>query len=356
MRRTRLLTALVALVGSTAFVLAPASAQDIQYRTVTAVKFAGAFGKVLNWAAKLGGAPDETIETTSIKDAKMRTDVDKASSVVDLDGGRFINIDHGGKTYTIVTMPQMVQLAKDMGNQAKAAQAEARSEAARSNARKPEGEVDFKFDLKVDRTGEKQKLSGYDAERVFITMKTDMTYTPEGQTKAEDAGTLIILTDSWNSKVLPIEKAFERFAQAAPAAAKKAGAQNLSGSFPDPKLGAALEKAMEEAEKIEGTAVKQTVYMVLLPPGLEFNRALALNTGAAKEENKNSGLKGLARGALGNMMGAKKEEQKQEDPKPQQTTLVTITTELRDIQLKSLPASLFEPPTGYKETPVQLPK
>ena len=37
--------------------------------------------------------------------------------------------------------------------------------------------------------------------------------------------------------------------------------------------------------------------------------------------------------------------------KPKQTTVMKMTTEIRDVQSTSLAASLFEPPAGYKEIP-----
>jgi hypothetical protein len=102
-------------------------------------------------------------------------------------------------------------------------------------------------------------------------------------------------------------------------------------------------------------SMKSTTHIILLPPGIEFDRALALGSDKGNEK-QGGGLKGLAGGALGGMLGAKKQDQqKAQEPKPQQVTLVTITSEIRDVQLKSLPASLFEPPAGYKEVPFTMP-
>lgn len=183
-------------------------------------------------------------------------------------------------------------------------------------------------------------------------MKTDMKYTPEGDKQAQEAGTFVVLTDMWNSKDVPIEAATRRFHEGAADLYKSRDAQSFAAVFTqNPQMGAALQKAAEESKKIEGTAVKSTMYLVMLPPGLEFDRQLALTP--EKDKEKGKGLKGAAKGALGGMLGRKKQEEEPEpeEQKPQQATLLSATTEIHDIQVKSLPLSLFEPPADYKEVP-----
>ena len=347
--------ATVVLVVASIAVAGPANAQDIQYKNVSRVKFQGALGTMMNLAAKLGGGGGDSEETHYIKGSKLRYDADKSSNIADLEAVRFIDIKHESKTYTVLTLQQINQAMEASAAQARQAQAQARAQQTSAPAQS-QGEMNFKFDLKVDRTGEKQKVNGYDAERFILTMKTDMKYKAEGATQEEAAGTIVVLNDMWNSKDVPIQQAMERMQKDLPKALRRSGAQNMGAAFAtQPQLGAALKKTAEEAEKLEGMSMKSTTHIILLPPGVEFDRALALGSDKGNEK-QGGGLKGLAGGALGGMLGAKKQDQqKAQEPKPQQMTLAIVTTEIRDVQLKSLPASLFEPPAGYKEVPFTMP-
>src|SRR5438309_9110921 len=79
-----------------------ATAQDVQYHTTTKIDM----GTAMNVMLKMAHAQELT-ETSYIKGKKMRTDSDKQSTIYDMDGGRFIIINHNDKTYVSAPIAQM---------------------------------------------------------------------------------------------------------------------------------------------------------------------------------------------------------------------------------------------------------
>jgi hypothetical protein len=116
----------------------------------------------------------------------------------------------------------------------------------------------------------------------------------------------------------------------------------------------AMKKASEEAQKIDGIAVKSTMHLVIVAPEQKFDRALALKgtDGADGAAEKPKGLRGM----IGRAVESKTQPQEQKAAADQtQGTLAKVTTEIRDVRTTSLPASMFEIPAGYREVPVTPP-
>jgi hypothetical protein len=338
------------LVGTLASfaVVASARAQDVQYRTTSKVEMKGALGAIAKIASKFGGGgTGDAVQTTSIKGARMRTDDgDQSSVIVDLDKSSFTMLDHRRKTYTVVTVAQMAQALDSLSKAMAPAQAAAQPQPAAGDG----GRADVKFDLKVDPTGEKKPVAGADAERTWITLTTDVAYTPEGETKAEDAGRIVMFVDQWNSKDHPAWKAMQEFQRKTPAMFEQQGSRSSAALAGQPGMTAAMAKAAEEASKIEGLDMLSTTYMVMVAPDKQFDRTLAMSEKPV-EEKKGPSASDVAKSALGGILGRKKQEEKpaQEEPPPDQVTLVVVTQQVTDVSTASLPASLFEVPAGYRE-------
>ena len=75
--------------------------------------------------------------------------------------------------------------------------------------------ADFTVDVKVDPTKQRRNINGNDAEQVLVTMETNVQVTPQGQTQSEEAGTLVILMDTWNANTGPASDAVRAWEQAA---------------------------------------------------------------------------------------------------------------------------------------------
>jgi hypothetical protein len=325
---------------------APAYGQDAQWSSWTKVELSGALGTMM----RLFAGKTEGLDTTFLKGARVRTNADKHASIVDLENGRFIDIDHNAKTYTMVTMAQI-------GDYMKQAEARQKSEMAKaqqtpSSQEQPKATTEVKISFKVDRTGEKQKLLGYDTERVFTTVESDVTVTPtEGPEsgQAQPAGKLVVFMDSWLAKDVPAEIALRQLAEkAGPEMRKqseKAAQTMIAAITADPNAQEAMKKAAAEAEKTAGFELKGTMHIVLVPPGLKFERDLVLAEEGKKEESTaKRALGGMLRGAIG---AKAPETAKAADPK--QWTLGRVRSEVRELKSTSLPITLFEPPAGYRE-------
>lgn len=337
------LSPLLVLLGATA------GAQDLRYETATKAEFAGAMGTVMRMAARMGGGSTETLETTSIKGGKMRTDTERSSTIVDLDERRFITINHSAKTYQIMTFDEMAQMAQRMSAEARGGQA-GRGDQAAANRDPNDPEVNFKFSIEDAR--QRDQVAGYDASRAYLTMEAEGQYTPEGSDTREVAGSLVVFTDLWSSRSTPALTARRTFDSTMAQAYGKAAAslaQGMAGAFAsDPKLRAGMEKAAQEAAKIEGLPVRSTTHFVMVPAGKPFDRTAAM---APKPAQQNAAQQSL-RGALSGLMGGRGRQAQQASATgdaPTQATFLTVTTEVRNITLESLAASLFEPPAGYRQ-------
>jgi hypothetical protein len=333
---------LVALLSATA--ASPVLSQDVQYRTVTKLDM----GMGLNFALKMVGASEMT-QTSSIKGRRMRTDTDRQSTVYDLEKSRVIIINHGDKTYISAPLSEITAAFSEM-----AASTNARAEQGqmKGTARDSAGnKADFTFRVRMDPTSEKDNINGQDAQRSFATIETDVAVTPQGEAKSTDAGTLAILIDGWNSNGGPAYTAVHNFQQAMSKQFRDqafANSPGLSAAFAqNPQFGEAMKKASAEQRKMDGIPVRSTMYFVVVPATLKFDRDLAL------KPSDNGGAGGVAKKALGGMFGGALRRGKQDD-KPaelKQATLMKMTTEVQDVQTTSLPASLFEAPEGYKQIP-----
>lgn len=332
-------TSLMVAALTTAVSAAGSTAQDVEYRSVTRIDM----GTALNVALKLAGA-SEFEETTYLKGGRMRTDTDETSVIYDVEGGRYIFLNHKERTYTSVTLDRLAEVPAALITSVEATPAGGRAQAVVENE---EGRADFDFDLKVEPTSERQSINGQDAQRLFITMETDIEVTPEGETRSEDVGKLVLLMDMWNSNAGPAYVAVQAFQQAA----AQQMSEQMFGRNPahavlaqKPELAAALRKAGEESRRMEGLAVQTTTYLVGVPPGMSFDRESVLAPQAG-------GVAQAARGALGRALRGRRQEAQAEPTDPKQGVIMKMVTEVRDVKSTTVPASLFEIPDGYREIP-----
>lgn len=334
-------TAAIAL----ALAAAPAVAQDVQYETVNKVEFAGAAGTAMRIAARLGGGSMETVETTYIKGRRMRTDSENASTIIDLDAGQFTLLDHAAKTYSTFTFEEMTQRAQEAASRVR--------EDGRDANRQDGAEADVEFRFSVDEANERQRIAGYDAERFFLTMEAEAEAVPEGQTEMEQAGTLVVLTDMWAAKDIPVLQARNAFDDASARQYADAGAamtEGFAAAFSDdPRMRVAFEQSVDEARKIEGMAVRTVTSFVSVAAGKRFDRAMVTDP-------KPAGLSVAAqagRAALGSVMGRfgrrAAAPEPAAEPEVSQATVLTVTSEVQNVSTANVDAALFEVPAGYSQ-------
>jgi hypothetical protein len=364
----------VRLITRTALVIASAAlptallAQGLTIKSVTDTRFYGGLGTVMNLASKFGGTNLHDLPTTTyLSGHKLRIEGGDMVTIIDADAGRLISIDNKAKTYSSVTFDEMAEAmrrAQESAKQNEAKQNEAKQSGnSKSNAKDPKGDVNMKYKVQADRPGQRERIAGYDAERVFLTITMEAEATPEGG-QTEQVGSIVLLLDQWISKDAPQSAAMAEFQRAyaqKAGQAFKAQTQALQTAFStaDPRLKGGMDAAATEMAKIQGTPLRSMMYFTLVPPNLQFDRNLALNdvSGAPKDDKAKSEDKpksGGFGGFIGKVKAAAEEANKNSDNKkssepPKQTTLATSKDEVISIAAGPVSADLFAPPAGYRE-------
>jgi hypothetical protein len=339
-------TLLAAVAVPLLFAAPPLAAQDVQYETVTRIDLPGALGTAMRVAARLGGGSTNFVETTYVQRNRIRTDVDKLSTILDIEGRRFIHLDHAAKTYSTYTFDEMVARAQQASEEMKAAANQQRV----SGTDAAETHLEFRFS--VDAANQRDRMAGYAAERFFLTMEAEGEFTPEGETRREKGGTLVILTDMWTSREMPAFTALNAFREASSrdyAHASAALMEGLAAAFADePSFKVGFQQSIQEIQKMDGMPMKTTISFVVVAPEEEFDRQLALGERqrpSPAQQAGRSALRGLAARAAG--AAGRQEETPAEEAT--QATLVKITSEVRNVSVRPLDARLFEIPADYRE-------
>lgn len=346
-----------AVVGASLAVLTltaarPVAAQDVMYRTRTSVSFGGAMDRIVGLAARLGGgsADMDTEEVQYIKGPRMRTDSDGTSSIADLERGRFITLDHSARTYVEFSVDSMAAMMQAMAGNVEQAREE-RAEAAAAEPDEPP-QVEFTFDVAVDRTGERESILGYDAERSFVTVTVDAR--DAGAAPGEPGGRFVVLMDIWSSRSVPGHDVLEGLSREQGEWVARAGAAELGEAFAaamasEPGQRAAFERAAEEMGKVEGMHVRTTTYMVVGTTDHPFDRQVAI---APPERREGGGVSvgDAARSALGGLLGRGRPAAPPPEPEPEPTqlTLFKSVQELVEVSTSPLSDALFEVPEGYR--------
>lgn len=349
-------------VAALVAVLAPAvaSAQSLQYQTTTKAEISGVVGKLVSM---MGGMGEPTVETTSIQGSRIRTDHRETSQIMDWDSGTLTMLDHDAKTFMRVSFAQMADALSSGMAQARA-EAEAPASAQSVAPAEEEPEVQFDVTVNTDRTGKHQKVAGYDAEQVLVTMEVIARGTPEGETEEQQAG-MAIVSDLWLSTDFPAAKlmeamhgeALDQFKESVESGQAATTMQAMTSY--DPRVKVAWEKNADALKDLKGTAMRSTIQFVSLPPGVTLDKGAVL---AAEEESLGSSVGGAAaagaadaaKKALGGLAGRfgrkKKEEPKAEAPPPTQSVFLRMITEIGSVtEGPSLDPSLFQVPEGYTE-------
>jgi hypothetical protein len=334
----------------------PIAAQDLRYETVTRVELPGAAGTAMRIAQRLTGG-GETVETTYISGHRMRTDDGPRSTIMDMESGRMIHIDHDARTYFTITLEQAAEALRQAGGQARAEAARTRDAADRGEYGTDDRDVRVDFRLSVDPAGERDRMHGFPADRYFVTLTTEVEAAPEEGARREQVGAFVVLTDVWSSTEVPGLQAARTLAgntAAARAAATEGLMDVLAAAFSeDPRIQAGFEEAVRETKALDGMPLKTVTRFVSVAPGNQFDRKLAVDGEAATgpslaAQAGRAALGRFARRAAGG--GDQQQAPAAEREGPGQHTLLTITTEIRELSTNRIDPALFDVPAGYRET------
>lgn len=318
-------------------------AQDVRYKTTSKTE--------LHVLGFLGGLFDgEVKEEVSIKGYKMRADGKDNSTITDLDGERFINVNHKKKEYSVITFDELAELMDSFS--------ERYAESEKPDQPEGEGpEYEVEFDLDVKNTGKSKKIDGYEADQTVLILETKFR-PKDASADTLPSGAIYAVTDMWLADDIPemepaeaFQKRMAEVMQANLSSMDLAGVINqLLESYP--QVGAAIDKTKEEMTKVEGFPLATTMHLVSVPANMDLDMELALGE-KKKEKKKGGGFGGfLKKMAETQGVGSGGEE---EEAEPEQKTLMSSHTTTHSISNKSRDASDFEPPSGYKEVEYESP-
>ncbi len=307
----------------------------VKHVSTTTVKFHGFLGTMM----KMGGGDKPMTQTVYVQGNQQRTDHtnDKGelitSNIVDLDREVFININHKKKEYSETTFAEWKAMFEKM-----------KGEGGGKTKEQPKSDLKVEFDVKVDRTNERQTIAGYDAQKAILTMKAK----GEQQSSANapgGSGTMLIISNHWLAKdVRGYEEmqAFHRaFAQKVGMQFTEAGSQDFMKAMSqmNPEMMKSMEKLAEEGKKLEGFAVKTET---------SFETEGGTQTAAASSPSNNQEMPSSVGGLLGGL-GKKMAKKPQEGNASGKNVLFESTTETVELKTGTLKADLFAPSAEYKK-------
>lgn len=341
-----------------------ASAQGVQYTTVTQISLPGALGSIVRLAAKMGGGSTKSTETTYVTPTKQRRDHGTESEIMDVDADRIIHIDHANKQYYVMTFEEAEQVVEAAAKQVSAGASQAREAPAQGEASasgKPRIQAQASFDL--ESTGRHEKILGHDAAESYLTEGLDIQATQQDEETGQDStakGNLTLFEDVWLTKDMPVVSKVEH--EFNHNVAEKWGSTLTSGDLAslskgkgqmmgDPRISAALKKAAVNGTELQGTPLRTVLYLVTVPEGQEFDPQLATNE-EKPAKKKSGGFGGFLKGALKKAaeQGGEQDRQAEQTP-PHQSTFMKSTSEITEFKVGAIPASVFQPPADYTKIP-----
>jgi hypothetical protein len=320
--------------------LAAGLGADMKSRQKTQVKFEGMLGRMMGM---FGGkaAKEGIISSVAISGDRMMTVNGQTGELIDLAQEKVYDIDFKGKSYEVKTFAEIRKEWEE-------AKAKMKEQAAEAKEEPKEGEVQYEIDFKVDKTGQRKPVNGYDCEEVIMTI----AMRPKGKTLDEGGG-MVITSDMWMApRIAAMQEQIDftqRYMKKLFGNDTETMARDLAQAmamYPQMKDG--MERMKKESVKLNGTAVLAT---------MKIETVMSPEQAKAKAESGDKPKMGIGLpGGLGGMFGRKKKTE--EAPKEGQpaaaeapknrATFMTSTTELLEVQA-SAGAADVEIPAGFKQ-------
>ncbi len=338
----------------------PATAQDVRYTTVSKVELGGSLGRVLRLVSGFG---DPMRETVSITRTRMLTETDANATIMNADDGTITFVDHEGQSYWTMNLAEMLQgMSGAMAGAVAEADVEPPAEEDARDQPASGDSVHYEVHVSTDRTGRRERVAGYEAEQVFLTVQIEgEAYAEEGDSTVK--GSVFVLSELWLSEDFPgheAEQAFHRaWAEkvAAGFAFDTADARDMDAVYAhDPRLREALEGMEEQMEELRGSPLRSVSHFVTVPDGVEFDREAVLRDAdkSLGDDVVGAAARGVVGGARRRLGGMLRRGNRNREPQPQQAVIMRITTEIENPELGPLAPELFVPPADYtmRESPM----
>lgn len=303
-----------------------AAAQGVQYTQRSRTEMGGPMGAMMS-AMGQGGDSDSHI---TILGARMRTDSDDQSTIVDMDAGTLVMLNHDDRTFVRTTFEELAaeaarmraQMEEQMGREIDA-----------GSATPPEVEI-----IPMD---DRETIEGYETRRTVMTVRMS-TVLPFNMQGMEGMGggdgsemTGVMVNDLWLASDVP---GMEMTAEMAREWAEKVSGA-LSGMLPG---GGGAMAGVAADGQMAGIPMRATSSTVMVPEGTEFDLQAVLDGADEPLGGGGGGLGAMARAMMGGRGGG--------GDAGGQMVFMRVVTEVTDLQEGGIDASVFEVPGDYRET------
>lgn len=323
------LTIGIALLTAAA-VAAPVLRADVKTKETTKIALEGVLGIGMRM---FGGsaARDGITSTVAVKGNRKSQISDTTGQIVDLTEQKIYMLDMKKKEYQVETFAEL-----------RAAFEKARADAEKQKAEmKPEDKQQLEdaakqleFEAKVDETGQRKNIAGYDCREVVLTVSAH----EKGKT-LDDSGGFVMTSNMWmGPKIAALDERrdFEvRFIRALYGEAAFAGMQQQAAQLAAmyPSLGKMAERSQAESKKLTGTTVSSTMTFELVRGAEQMKQA--------QQQSQSSGGGGIGGALTRRVMGGKGQ------PQPR-TKVMTSTTDLLSVGT-TVTAEDVAVPAGFKQ-------
>jgi len=389
LRAPAALVAALALLVVT--LLAPTQAEgqgvSVEYTETSEVQMAGFLGALLT-----RGAGGESTHSIHVLDARMRSDDGDVSMIFDAEEAQWHILYHELEGYQSFGLAEIREMSEELARAMEEARAEYEEELEANRAEMEEAmaEAQRTMDVSVEYLdrGERQTINGFAADRHQVVVRVEDAGDIEGADEV-DGGALILVLDFWMSEELarqhPLylghgDGADNPFAQAL---MSNPDYQEIMADFSDswepgnpggeltlfamvdPRIGAAMDEALNELGQIDGMAVRTTSVVALLPPAAELDTDQLIAweprsmgdqlqgqaTQAARDAAASAArdaVRGLTRGLFGGGGGDDDDAEVSEEELVIQP-LLRYTTEVLDVRTVGSPTpDMFLVPESYR--------
>jgi hypothetical protein len=340
-------------IVSLAFLMLIAQAALAEVKTVerTKVEFPGMLGGIMK---VFGGksASEGVVNKVALKGNRKMTSNEDTAELVDLTEEKVYQIDVKKKTYTVLTFAQMKQqmidaMAKAKADAASAAQTPAPKPDPAAPPAPPPQKPDVVIDFKLQESGQKKAINGFDCREVVATI------TVRQKDKPADDGSMVMTTSMWLTPTIAALKELEEFDRryaeklVIPDAQEMARQIQMAPAVAAyPGLGDMMGKLEVEKVKMDGTTVLTSIRVEAVgnPDQAQADKPKP----APAEQPKQSGVPTSLGGLLGGLG-------KKAAPKPDTTTTTTTTDSNKSGSLMSTNHELLSVSTSVADSDVSIP-
>jgi hypothetical protein len=329
----------IAIVCLACLVLAaPVIRADVKTEERTKIEFPGLLGGLMK---AFGGkaAREGVVSKVALKGSRKMTINDDTATLVDLSEEKIYEIDMKKKTYRVLTFDQMRQQFQEALDKAKAEAAKAPA-ASRPQSNPSDKPPDFAIDFKLQESGQKAAINGYDCREVVATV------TVRQKDKSADEGAMVINASMWLAPRIPAMKELADFdlrvAQKLYLPFAQEMARDMTPAMATyPGLKEALGKLETEKVNMDGVAIRTVIRGDFL--GTANAQAAAKPAAQEKQTEIPRSLGGLI-GGIGRKAAARKDDN---NDKP--ASFMTSTTELISVSTSVSDADVSIP-AGFKRS------